>query len=60
MLIFNTRIFRNHKNGCFSVKLKTGFDYYSYDAGNRLKFLRFHTPTADDENIEYNDFYIDM
>lgn len=36
------------------------FDHYSYGEGNRLKFLRIHTFTADDKNVGYIDIYFDM
>lgn len=36
------------------------FDHYSYGEGNRLKFMRIHTLTADNQNIGYNDIYFDM
>lgn len=35
-----------------------GFDYNSYGEGLRLKFLRFHTASANGANEGYNDWYI--
>jgi hypothetical protein len=38
----------------------SGFDYYSYSEGGRLKFLRIHTVDGHTkENQGYNDIYID-
>lgn len=36
-----------------------GFDHYSYSSGNRLKFMRIHTASADGNNLGYNDLYFD-
>lgn len=44
------------------VRVKTympeGFDYGSYSAGGRLKFLRVHTKSDSVGNYGYNDWYI--
>lgn len=37
-----------------------GFDHYSYGEGNRLKFLRIQTKSADNQNHGYVDLYIDQ
>ena len=37
----------------------SGFDYHATGEGLRLKFLRFHTLSAEGNNYGYNDIYID-